>query len=94
MKRSVLLSFLVAVLAVVFWMTGPVGAYFVPPQPTPDAPCCRQLQGQSCSWSPSGQNTIYCSWGRYGGGYCQCSGTWGCYSSQPIPADAPTGRFC
>jgi hypothetical protein len=93
MKRSVLLSVLVAVLAAVFWMTGPAEAVFVPPRPSPDASCCTSLQGQSCSWSPSGQNTVSCSWGFYGQGYCQCSGTWGCYSSQPIPAN-PTRRLC
>lgn len=87
MKRSVVLCGLVAALSIAFLATGPVGAIFVPPQPDPDAACCIDLQGQSCSWSPSGQNTVYCTWGAYGGGYCQCSGTWGCYSSRPIPTN-------
>lgn len=90
MKRRFLLLGLVAVLAVVFSITGPAGAIVIPPQPEPDAPCCIDLVGQSCSW---GQSAVYCNWGDYGPGYCQCGGVWYCSSYRSIPAN-PDRPIC
>jgi hypothetical protein len=80
-------------LSIVFSVANPARAIFVPPEPEPDEACCMDLQGQSCSWSPNSQSAVPCSWGYYGQGYCQCSGTWGCYSSRPIPTN-PDQPLC
>jgi hypothetical protein len=101
MNRSILLCGLIAALAMVFSIAGspPVEAW--PPyyihDPNMEYPSCcadfEQLQGQACP--PDAR--VYCNWGYYGEGYCQCyygTGTsWECYSYQPIPA-SPDQPIC
>lgn len=98
MRRSALLCGLVAVLAIVIWITGAPTAeawpYYID-DPNMNYPyCCadfEQLQGQGCPIDAR----VQCSWGYYGWGYCQCyyGTTWECYSNQSIPAN-PDQPIC
>jgi hypothetical protein len=92
MNRIILFLSLITVLALVFWVTGvPLAeAYDDFPEPTihpsdgyPN--CCvnfDRLQGQNCA----NFTKVYCGWGYYGHGYCECyNNYWSCYSYQYIP---------
>jgi hypothetical protein len=98
-SRSLLLCGLTAVLAIVFWIAGPPPTEAWPPYviDEPENPypgCCadfEQLQGQGCPTDAR----VYCNWGYYGQGYCQCyyGTTWECYSYQSIPSN-PDQPIC